>query len=426
MKAQMPVKREQSKARAPILGHLGTTLSGLVSIRAYGAQERFIEESFRKIDNYSRTAIVFFDLNRWVGLRIEALSASISALLAVYLVYGRHSQAATTGFALNMAVGFNGMVLWWIRAFNDTEVCSNSLERVEQYLNIEHEPKPIPSGVPPAYWPASGSLRVEELSAQYSPDGPRVLRNINFEVKAGEHVGIVGRTGSGKSSLALALLRLIPTEGHVYYDGIPTDSLNLDALRSSITIIPQIPELLSGTLRQNLDPFDEFNDAEMHDALRAAGLFSLSESRPPSESASASEIDGQTNASRITLDSQIGPGGSNLSVGQRQILALARAILRQSKLLILDEATSAIDFETDAVIQRSLREAVGKDVTVLTIAHRLQTIVDADKVLVLDSGRLAEFGAPADLLRNKDGLFTALVNESADAAALRAMAGARS
>ncbi|KAI0655608.1 P-loop containing nucleoside triphosphate hydrolase protein [Cubamyces menziesii] len=412
LKAQLPVKREMSNTRAPILGHLSTTLTGLVTIRAYGAQERFIQESYHKLNNYTRVTRTFYTLNRWIASRLDVLSAIFAASLATYLVYGPGAEAALTGFALVEAVGFTGMVLTWVRLFNEVEVHSNSLERVEQYLHIEHEPAATPAGTPPAYWPTSGRLQVENLSARYSADGPRVLHEISFDVKSGERVGIVGRTGSGKSSLALSLLRLILTEGKVYYDGIPTDSINLDALRSKITIIPQVPELLSGTLRQNLDPFSEFDDAVLNDALRAAGLFSL-------------QSEGGEGEGRITLDSQISSGGGNLSVGQRQILALARAIARQSKLLILDEATSAIDYETDSVIQRSLREAVSKDTTVLTIAHRLQTIMDADKILVLDSGRVAEFGPPAELLKNKKGIFAALVNESGDREALRALAEKR-
>ncbi|KAH9939288.1 P-loop containing nucleoside triphosphate hydrolase protein [Epithele typhae] len=419
IKAQLPVKREQSNKKAPILSHLGATVAGLVSVRAYGAQDRFIKEAFDRMDDFSRATRTLFNLNRWISLRLEALSSLIAACLGAYLIYWTHSDAATTGFALNMAdilVGFSGMILWWIRNLNDFEV-NGTLERVEQYKNIEHEPAPTPSGVPPAYWPASGSLRVERLSARYSTDGPTVLHGISFEIKSGERVGIVGRTGSGKSSLALALLRLIFTEGEVYLDGIRTDTLNLDALRSSITIIPQIPELLSGTLRRNLDPSSSFSDADALSALRTAGVSSLQRSSPP---------DRDRRAAPLTLDAAIAPGGANLSVGQRQIVALARALLRGCKLLVLDEATSAIDYKTDAAIQRSLREVVARDVTVLTIAHRLQTVMDADKILVLDSGRVAEFGAPAELLTNQDGHLTALVNESGDKDALLAMAAAAS
>ncbi|KAI0774725.1 multidrug resistance-associated ABC transporter [Trametes elegans] len=403
MKAQLSVKREMSNARAPVLGHFGAAISGLTSIRAYGAQDQFRKESFRRIDRYVRAGRTFYNLNRWVSIRIEALGALFAACLAAYLVYGSHARAANTGFSLNMAVGFSGLILWWIRILNEFEVNGN-LERIQQYVTIEQEPKSTNDGVPPAYWPASGTLKVEKLSARYTPDGPRVLHEISFDVKAGERVGIVGRTGSGKSSLTLALLRLIFTEGKVYYDGIATDSINLDALRSNITIIPQVPELLSGTLRQNLDPFSQYDDAVLNDALRAAGLFSLQD---------------EADEGRITLDSPIASGGSNLSVGQRQILALARAIVRQSKLLILDE-----DYETDTIIQNSLRRELGKDVTILTIAHRLQTIMDADKILVLDAGRIAEFGSPGQLLKNKKGMLRALVDESGDRDALYAMAKA--
>ncbi|KAH9921468.1 P-loop containing nucleoside triphosphate hydrolase protein [Fomitopsis serialis] len=247
MKAQLSVKREMSNARAPVLGQFGAAIAA--SIRAYGAQEG-------------------------------------SCCL---LVYGSTFNASNTGFSLNMA---GRWIQWydigWVRIFNEFEVSGNSLERIEQYVHIEQEPKPTADGVPPAYWPASGGLKVDRLSSRYSSDGPRVLHELSFEVKSGERVGIVGRTGSGKSSLTLSLLRCILTEGKVYYDGLATDEINLDALRSNITIIPQC---------------------------------------------------------------QISSGGSNLSVGQRQILALARAIVRQSKLLILDEATSAIDYATDTVIK---------------------------------------------------------------------------
>ncbi|KAI0918361.1 hypothetical protein AcV5_002367 [Taiwanofungus camphoratus] len=411
MKAQLSVKRETSNARAPVLGHFGVAIAALTSIRAYGAQDAFRKESYRRNDRYTRAARTQFNLNRWVSVRIVALGGMFAAGLAAYLLYGRTSDASSVGFSLNMAVGFSALIIWWIRAVNDFEVSGNSLERIQHYTVIEQEPKPTEAGVPPAYWPASGDLRVERLSARYSPDGPRVLEDISFEAKSGERIGIVGRTGSGKSSLTLSLLRCILTEGKVYYDGILTDSINLDALRSNITIIPQVAELLSGSLRRNLDPFEQHDDAVLNDALRAAGLFS---------------VQNETDEGRITLDSQIANGGGNLSVGQRQILALARAIVRQSKLLILDEATSAIDYETDTVIQTSMRNELPKDVTILTVAHRLQTIMDADKIMVLDAGRIVEFDKPSELLKNEQGMLRSLVDESGDKATLYAMASGAS
>jgi len=228
-----------------------------------------------------------------------------------------------------------------------------------------------------------------------------VLHNISFRANPGEHIGIVGRTGSGKSSLVLALLRCIPSEGNVYYDGMLTSELPLESLRGNITTIPQVPELLAGTIRYNLDPFGQYDDATLHDALRASGITSLSSCSPEGGG-----------GRRLALDSQISAGGNNVSVGQRQMIALARAILRKSKLLILDEATSSIDQETEDVIQRSLQSELDKDTTVLIIAHRLQTVLDADKIMVLDSGSIVEFGPPDELLKNEQGALRALVNQS--------------
>ncbi|KDR83119.1 hypothetical protein GALMADRAFT_238944 [Galerina marginata CBS 339.88] len=407
LKAQMSVKREMSNARSPVLAHFGAAIAGLISIRAYGAQQFFKTESLRRIDHYIKISRTSYNLNRWIGIRIDLLGAIFTASLASYLLIHRTLTAANIGFSLSMSLEFCSMILWLVRCYNDFEVEANSLERIQSYLDIEHEPKSTETGKPPAAWPKSGDLKVEGLSARYSETGPRVLHDLSFHVKAGERIGIVGRTGSGKSSLTLSLLRCIVTEGVVHYDGLPTNKMNLDALRSSITIIPQMPELLSGTLRRNLDPFEQHDDATLNSALRAAGLFSLQL---------------ETDEARLTLDSEISSGGNNLSVGQRQIIALARAIVRNSKLLILDEATSAIDHKTDSIIQSSLRNELGSDVTILTVAHRLQTIMDADKIMVLDNGRIVEFDPPQTLLQKKGGYFKSLVDESGDKKALYAMA----
>ncbi|GJE87804.1 multidrug resistance-associated ABC transporter [Phanerochaete sordida] len=406
MKAQLPVKRAMSNDKAPVMGHISAAIDGLVSIRAYGAQDAFRQESYRRLDRLTATSRIYRNLSKWISIRAELLAAGFMACLTAYLVYVSGQDASSIGFSLSMADGFSHLILWFFLTMNDFQVEANSLERIHQYLVIEQEPESTDSGVPPAYWPASGSLRVEKLSAAYSKGGPQVLHDITFELKPGERVGIVGRTGSGKSSLALSLLRSIPTNGTVYFDGRPTDSVNLDALRSNITIIPQVPELLAGTLRENLDPFFQHDDATLNEGLRAAGLFSLQSN---------------TDAARLTLDSHVSSSGSNLSVGQRQIIALARAMVRRSKLIILDEATSAIDYNTDAIIQESLRKEVPKDVTVLTIAHRLQTIMDSDQIMVLDAGRIVEFGPPTELLRDSRGLFTSLINASGDKDKLGAM-----
>ncbi|KAG7086727.1 hypothetical protein E1B28_002661 [Marasmius oreades] len=402
------IRREQSNSKAPVLAQFDGAISGIVSIRAYGVQESVEAELRRRVDENVRTTRALFSAERWMPLRVDVLGALFSSSLAAYLVYSRRVDASTAGFSLNMAVSLSGAILYLLFSLTDLEIQANSLERIDGYLNIEREPGASSTIEPPAYWPASGELRVENLSARYSTGGPKVLQDLSFQVKSGERIGVVGRTGSGKSSLTLSLLRCIHTEGNVYYDGLDTSAINLDALRSNITIIPQMPELLSGTLRQNLDPFGQHDDAALNDVLRASGFLDLQ--------------DQDAKADKLTLDSSVSSGGSNLSVGERQILALARAILRKSKLLILDEATSAIDYATDTIIQKSLRTEVGSDTTVITIAHRLQTIMDADRIMVLDAGRIVEFDTPGELLTCEGGFLKALVQESADKDVLREMA----
>ncbi|KAE9407351.1 P-loop containing nucleoside triphosphate hydrolase protein [Gymnopus androsaceus JB14] len=320
LKAQMSVKREMSVAKAPVLGQI-------TSIRAYGAQAMVSEQLLSRINKYSRSARVFNNLQRWMAMRMHVISALFIGVLSWYLVYVKKDSASNTGFSIIMGVTFTDAIFDWVFFMNILEAQSNSLERVDAYLQIEQEPKPTEQGKPPAYWPASGDLRVENLCARYSP-----------------------------SSLTLSLLRCIYTTGEVMFDGISISSTNLDSLRSKITIIPQV----------------ELTEDE----------------------------------DKVTLDTVISGGGSNLSVGQRQIVALARAMARSSKLLILDE-----DYKTDNIIQTSLRNELKGDVTLITIAHRLQTIMNADRIMVLDAGNLVE----------EDGTLRALVEESNDKEALFAL-----
>ncbi|KDQ20377.1 hypothetical protein BOTBODRAFT_100859, partial [Botryobasidium botryosum FD-172 SS1] len=390
--SQRPVKQAMNDARSPLTSHLAAAMGGLVSIRAYGAQDAFKAQSLQLIDKYSRPARVFYLLNRWIEIRMDLLSGTFAAALAAYLVYGVHATSSNIGFSLNMAMSASGMILGWIKLFNDFQVQGTSLERIHEYINIEQESKGSVTRDPPAYWPSSGSLVVEGLSARYSAEGPDVLQNISFEVRSGERIGVVGRTGCGKSSLALALLRMMPTAGRVQFDSLDTNGLDLDAVRSNITIIPQQPELLSGTLRQNLDPFSEHGDAVLMEALHVSGLFSLHIE------------DGK---SRMDLDSRISGGGGNLSLGQRQIIALARAVVRQSK--------------TDSLIQTSIRERL-EGTTVITIAHRLRTVMDADRVLVLDGGNVVEYDTPHALLLRDQGLFKSMVEASNERLQLYEMA----
>ena len=395
--SQLSVKREMSNAKSPLFSHFSAAVNGIVSIRAYGAQGKLRKEAQRRADLYTRAGRGFFNLNRWVTVRIDMLGALFAALLGAFLIYGPRLDASTSGFALSQAISFSSMILWWIRMVNEMEVEGNSVERIEDYLQIDQEPETTKRNQPPAAWPTSGEVVLDNLSASYSKDGPVVLDNLNVRIASGEKVGIVGRTGSGKSTLSLAMLRLIPTTGSIIIDGRRTEELNLHALRSNVTIIPQDPILLSGSLRFNLDPFGDHDDATLNDALQSSGLGSIARS----ESGSATP-------QRLTLDFQVSAAGGNLSQGQRQLVALARALVRSSKVLILDEATASVDFETDALIQRSIR-ALPATTTVLTVAHRLSTVMDYDKILVLGAGKVLEFDSPDNLKGKKGSYFAKLV-----------------
>ncbi|KLO18951.1 P-loop containing nucleoside triphosphate hydrolase protein [Schizopora paradoxa] len=434
LRASLCMRREISKLKGPMMSQVTTTLSALPSIRAYGAQAYFREALKDKINLYTRASFALYDNNRWISVRVESLGGLFAAAVSVYFIYGSNLPAGYIGFTLSIVVNFADIVRDWVGSYNNLELQANSVERIQGYLEIDHEVAPTTKGVPPAYWPSSGRLIVENLSARYSDDAPEILHDLSFEIIAGQRVAIVGRTGAGKSTITLALLRAIKTSGKVYYDGIATDTINLDALRSNVTLIPQQPELIRGTLRENLDPFGKHEDAELNTALRAAGLYDLhldTEVTEANASSSTSEdpfaVSGdasfKTGSHKIGLDTMVESGGTNFSLGQRQIVALARAIVRRSKLLILDEATAAIDYATDAAIQKALRTEFDKGTTLITVAHRLQTVMDYDKIMVLEDGKLVEFDSPVKLLQNEKGLLRALVEESEDREVLKKMAG---
>ena len=275
----------------------------------------------------------------------------------------------------------------------------NSTERIIEYAEIEMEDQ---GGVEPAAsWPSEGQMEVENLVVGYAPDLPPVLKGINFEVKAKERIGVVGRTGAGKSSLTLALFRFLEArEGSVMIDGVDISKIKLESLRSRLAIIPQDPVLFSGTVRSNLDPFDERSDSELKDALHRVHLVDSEASTP-----SGSSTPGNVNIFKA-LSSVISESGQNLSQGQRQLLCLARAIVARPKIMVLDEATSAVDKTTDGLIQRSIREEF-EDSTLIVIAHRLSTIADFDRVLVLDQGMVVEYDTPKNLVERADGVFKA-------------------
>ena len=298
----------------------------------------------------------------------------------------------------------------------------NATERVLEYSNITTEDD---SGTleAPAAWPSKGRLEVESLSVAYADDLPPVLRNLTFTVESNQRVGVVGRTGAGKSSLTLALFRFLQVRsGSIHIDGLNIFDLKLHDLRSRLAIIPQDPILFSGTIRSNLDPFGDYTDADLFDALARVHL--IPSPSPTGSQTPVSLIDSSASSRNLflSLSSPIATGGHNLSQGQRQLLALARAIVSRPKILVLDEATSAVDMTTDALIQRSIREEF-HNTTMLVIAHRLSTVVDFDKILVMDAGEAVEFGPAKDLMSIEGGIWQSLVNGSGERERLKEAMG---
>lgn len=435
------LKRLESVQRSPLYQQFGETLSGVTTIRAYGDERRFIRDNQHRIDTHNRPFIYLWAANRWLALRIDVTGALVSFFAGVFIILSVGKiDAGAAGLSLTYAVTFTENVLWLVRLYSANEQNMNSVERVKEYLDIEQEARAIiPDCRPDGNWPSQGNVEFINYSTRYRADLKPVLRNVTFSIMAGERVGIVGRTGAGKSSLALALFRgLEADEGKIIIDEVDIGLIGLQDLREAITIVPQDPTLFTGTLRSNLDPFGLFTDEEIFTTLRQVQLIEAPKQTSPSEngrvkdqSATAllASLDGSAegdgldltkkmtntreNANIFTdLSSPIAESGSNLSQGQRQLLCLARALLKSPRVLLMDEATASIDYATDAKIQETLRAV--KDSTIITIAHRLQTIVDYDKVLVLDKGEVVEYDAPWELLAKGNSVFRGMCEMSGD------------
>ncbi|KAK6580866.1 hypothetical protein PZA11_006354 [Diplocarpon coronariae] len=431
------VKRLESSAKSPIFEQFGSALTGVGTIRAFDKTDVYIARMFRKIDDHSTSFWYLWAFNRWMGWRMSAVGGLFATFVAIITLLLGHIDASLAGFALSFALEYGSQVIWTIRHYTNLELDMNAAERIIEYINLPTES--LAGADPPAAWPSEGRLEVSNLVVGYAPELPPVLKGLSFSVARNERIGVVGRTGAGKSSLTLALFRFLEaSEGSIYIDGLDISKIKLQALRSRLAIIPQDPVLFSGTVRSNLDAFDEHSDSELRDALQRVHLISASNSEPlaasgttsrPSRSCNQRQTSGLSphqnqnpspnqNANPFgSLLSPISEGGLNLSQGQRQLLCLARAIVSRPKIMVLDEATSAVDMATDALIQHSIRAEFG-DSTLLVIAHRLSTIADFDKILVMGDGRVEEFGSPRELFANERGVFRAMVQQSGERARL--------
>ncbi|XP_049822547.1 probable multidrug resistance-associated protein lethal(2)03659 isoform X1 [Aethina tumida] len=390
------VKRLEGVTRSPVFSHLNASLNGLTTIRAFGAQEILIKEFDNHQDLHSSAWFSFISTSRAFGYWLDLVCIIYITLVTFsFLLIGNEKFGGNVGLAITQAIGLTGMFQWGMRQSTELENQMTSVERVVEYSDIEHEgaletPK---DDKPPETWPDQGKIEFKNVFLRYFPNDPPVLRNLSYTILPKEKVGIVGRTGAGKSSLINALFQLSDTDGQIIIDGYDITKLGLHDLRSKISIIPQEPVLFSGTMRKNLDPFDDYTDADLWRALEDVEL----------KEAVADLTSG--------LNSKMSEGGSNFSVGQRQLVCLARAILRNNKILVLDEATANVDPQTDALIQTTIRQKF-KDCTVLTIAHRLNTVMDSDKVLVMDAGTLKEFDHPHVLLQNTNGILYGMVQQT--------------
>ncbi|KAH9413433.1 Mrp-4p [Dermatophagoides pteronyssinus] len=395
------LKRLESVTRSPIYSHFGETLSGVSTIRAYGCSKRFIQESNERVDTNQRCYFPSFIANRWLAIRLEFCGNMITFFAAAFSVLSRdkfQSQPGFAGLIMTYAMSVTQTLNWLIRMASEMETNVVSVERIDEYCHIPTEREwTRPSNSEPMItkeWPNNGEIDFDEFCVRYRDGLKLVLNNICIKVESGEKVGIVGRTGAGKSTLTLALFRLLEgSSGRIVIDDIDISLIGLHELRSKLSIIPQDPVLFSGTIRSNLDPFNIQSDEQLWRALEHSHLKQY--------------VSGLESG----LDYQVAENGENLSVGQRQLICLARALLRKTKILILDEATAAIDLETDSLIQRTIRKEFA-DCTILTIAHRLNTIMDSDRVLVLDKGRVVEYESPQRLLSDRRSRFFALAKDA--------------
>ncbi len=384
---------------------------------------------FDKIDAHAGAYWHIWLFNRWLALRLNWMGAVFAILVAAVIVFSG-IEPSLAGFALSFALQYSSAVTWTARNYANIELSMNAVERVNEYSNIPIEDQSS-SVKTPAAWPAEGRLEVSNLVAGYAPDLPPVLKGLSFDVEKNQRIGVVGRTGAGKSSLTLALFRFLETrEGSIHIDGIDISKVSLYDLRSRLAIIPQDPVLFSGTVRSNLDPFDNHSNSELYDALSRVHLINSIAATPhdesnPTESTDTTPTstppDSNTNIFQ-SLNSRISEGGLNLSQGQRQLLCLARAIISRPKIMVLDEATSAVDMATDILIQRSIREEF-RNSTLIVIAHRLSTIADFDKILVMSDGRQVEFDSPELLVEREEGVFRGMVEQSGERARLESVIG---
>jgi ABC-type multidrug transport system fused ATPase/permease subunit len=396
-KSNIELQRLDAVSRSPIYAHFSESLSGVETIRAYGLAEQFALASDSKVDTNHRAYFCVRMANEWLSLRLDVIGATVVFLTAILSIVRRDTiSAALAALTLSEALDVTAFLKAAVTSGAMFETRFNSVERLIAYWELPQEAPAHsdPGNQPPDDWPTQGMIEYNNVCMKYRPELDPVLKGVSFVVEPGDKVGIVGRTGSGKSSLIVTLFRVVePYAGTILLDGLNILDLGLEDVRSRIAAIPQDPVLFSGSIRSNLDPYDKHNDAELWDALGHVAL---------------KEVVGSMAEG---LSSRVTEGGDNFSVGQRQLLCVARALLRQPRVLVADEATASVDSETDALIQRTIRREF-KSCTVLTIAHRLNTVLDSTRVLVMEDGLVKEYDTVPNLMGNRTSTFRSMVMEA--------------
>lgn len=421
--ASRELKRLNSAQKSPIFANLQESISGIDTILSYNQESRFIHKNTDFIDKLMKVSYSNTVCNRWLSMRLQTISVLIiyTTTLFIWLAGGTKRQLTPglVGFVMVNALGVTGTLNAIIRYYANVEVQSVAVERVIEYCNLPPEADTyVPNKKPASDWPKDGRIEFKNYTTKYRETLDPVLKNINLEIKQGDKIGIVGRTGAGKSTLSVSLFRLIEaTEGFISIDGVNTSEIGLYDLRKNLNIIPQDSNSVEGSVRENLDPLEQYSDEKLWKVLELSHLkehvLSMKtkknkDDKEDKKGDDEAEID--PSKYDIGLSAKIFEGGSNLSSGQRQLMSLARSLLNPSKVLILDEATAAVDVETDKIIQKTIRSEF-KDKTILTIAHRLDTVLDSDKILVLDKGEVKEYDTPKNLLSDKNSEFYSLCSE---------------
>ena len=393
------MKRHEAVLRSVVFSRFGEAITGISTIRAYGLQQQFAKSVSDSIDSMDGAYFLTYANQRWLSVRLDAVGTLLVFTVGILVVTSRFNiNPSIGGLVLSYILTIVQMIQFTVRQLAEVENNMNSTERIHYYGTELEQEAPLHLGQVPESWPAKGEIVFDNVEMRYRPGLPLVLKGLSMHVRAGERIGVVGRTGAGKSSIMASLFRLTElSSGSISIDDIDIAKIGLHDLRSRLAIIPQDPTLFRGTIRNNLDPFSEHADLELWNALRQADLVGTQQTM-------------EDEAGRIHLDTPVEDEGLNFSLGQRQLLALARALVRNSQIIVCDEATSSVDFETDQKIQRTIvRGFKGK--TLLCIAHRLKTIIGYDRILVMDAGNVAELDAQINLY-DQGGIFRSMCDRS--------------